>query len=208
MKKVIVPPMLVDLVTNALQSLEGVMFTDLETCPYCGGELKGHDLRKKRFATILDGEKKKEIFVFVKRFHCSHCGRLCYADAPFYPETRLGSPVVDLCVVNLADHPYNHLAQLLKAMNIIIDRGTIRNYANRKFDPVPVIEVYGFKLPISLLAISDVTFRSERGPVIGTELLRSIRLPTTDRALLHMMGAFHKGNQGYKKKEKEERQSR
>jgi hypothetical protein len=42
-KKLLIPPMLADLVDNALASMDGVKFTDLEVCPSCGGPVTGHD---------------------------------------------------------------------------------------------------------------------------------------------------------------------
>ncbi len=190
--------MLVDLVTGALLSLDGAMFTELESCPWCGGELQGHDMKKKRFASVLDKGKKKDISVFVKRFYCRDCGRLCYADAPFYPDTRLGSPVVDMCVANFGRFPYHHISRLLKAMNILVDRGTVRNYARRRSGQVPAIEMYGVQLPLSLLALSDVAFRSERRTIQGTEILSAIRSPSAGRAYLFIMGSSEKRQQRYK----------
>jgi hypothetical protein len=91
------PPMVSDIVQNALSSLDGVAFTELAACPHCGGSVTPHDLKEKQFAVLADGEKTRTIHVKVKRFHCRQCGRLCYADEPFYPNTRIGSPVIDLC---------------------------------------------------------------------------------------------------------------
>lgn len=209
MKKVLIPPMLIDLISGALQSIEGTMFTDLDACPHCGGEVKGHDTRRKKFVTMVESGKKRDICIFVKRYYCLQCGKLCYADAPFYPDTRMGSPIVDFCLVNTNHLPFHQISRVFDAMNIVVDRGTIRNYAKRDFRQIPYIEIYGLNLPISLLSLSDITFRrNERIPVKGTEILRSIRFPSTDRTLLQMMGAFYEGYQRDKKKEKEKRKSR
>ncbi len=132
--------MLIDLVGSALVSMDGVAFTELDACPSCGGSLTGHDLRKKRFAVVMEGGKPRVIHVHVKRFYCNRCKNLCYAEAPFYPETRLGSPVVDLCALLAARMPFHRVARLLAAMGVIVDRGTIRNYAARDFGRIPYTE--------------------------------------------------------------------
>ena len=168
---------------NAVRSMDGVSFTDLPACPYCGGAVKGHDLKKKRFARILEGGRERNIHVFVKRYYCERCGRLSPANSPFYPDTRLGSPIVDLCVVNIDRFPYHHLSRILRELHLVVDRGTIRNYAQRSFGDIPALEIYGLKIPLSLLSISDLILgRTELGAVIGAELERSPRLPPADRA--------------------------
>jgi hypothetical protein len=171
---------------NAVRSMDGASFTDLPACPYCGGAVKGHDLKKKRFARILDAGRERNVHVFVKRFYCTKCGRLSPANAPFYPDIRLGSPIVDLCVVNIDRFPYHHLSRILRGLHLVVDRGTIRNYAHRSFGAIPALEIYGLKIPLSLLSISDLILsRTELGAVVGAELLGSPRrLPPADRALL------------------------
>ncbi|MFA7073480.1 MAG: hypothetical protein WC138_13370 [Methanoculleus sp.] len=183
MKKTLpVPPMLTDLVGNALASMDGVKFTDLDACPSCGGPVAGHDLRAKRFAVILEHGEERTIRVYVKRFYCQKCGRLCYADAPFYPDTRLGSPIVDLCLLLSEQMPFNRVAQHLKAMGIVVDRGTIRNYASRDFGAIPAAELFGLPLPLSLLNLSISAIGRERGPIVGAEALAACGFPPADRA--------------------------
>jgi len=125
--QVIVPPMLADLVAGSIIALDGAEFTRLRRCPTCGREVRGHDMKRRRFAVIKGPEGEKEIAVWVKRFHCTGCGTLCTADAPFYPETRVGAPIVDLCLVLTEDYPFNHAARILGAMRIVLDRGSVRN---------------------------------------------------------------------------------
>ncbi|MDT8357358.1 MAG: hypothetical protein RQ758_02515 [Methanomicrobiaceae archaeon] len=183
MKKLFIPPFLADLVLDAVRSMDGVSFTERAACPYCGGAVKGHDLKKKRFARILEGGRERNVHVFVRRFYCERCGRLSSAHAPFYPDTRLAAPIVDFCVVNLEQFPYHHLSRVLRALYLVVDRGTIRNYAHRSFGDIPAVEIYGMKIPLSLLSISDLILRrTELGAVIGTELERPPRLPPADRA--------------------------
>lgn len=184
-RKILVPPMLADLTGNALVSMDGVKFTDLDACPSCGGPVTGHDMRAKRFAVILENGKERTIRVHVKRFYCRECGTLCYADAPFYPDTRLGSPIVDLCLLLSQQMPFNRVAQHLRAMRIVVDRGTIRNYASRDFGAIPATELFGLPLPLSLLNLSISAIGSERGPIVGAEALAACGFPSADRAALH-----------------------
>jgi hypothetical protein len=197
-KKLLIPPMLVDLVGNALSSMEGAKFVDLDACPSCGGPVSGHDLRAKRFAVLLEDGKERTIQVYVKRFYCLKCGALCYADAPFYPDTRLGSPIVDLCLVLSHQMPFNRVAQYLRAMGIVVDRGTIRNYASRDFGPIPATELFGIPLPLSLLNLATFILDSERRPVIGAEALAACGFPTAGRAALHGWRSSKERDQRYK----------
>ncbi|MCK8519421.1 hypothetical protein [Methanoculleus sp. 7T] len=188
-RKILVPPMLADLTGNALVSMDGVKFTDLDACPSCGGPLAGHDMRAKRFAVILENGKERIIRVYVKRFYCRECGTLCYADAPFYPDTRLGSPIVDLCLLLSQQMPFNRVAEHLRAMRIVVDRGTIRNYASRDFGAIPATELFGLPLPLSLLNLSISAIGRERGPIVGAEALAACGFPPADRAALHDGGS-------------------
>ncbi|MDN5340150.1 MAG: hypothetical protein PWQ30_1259 [Euryarchaeota archaeon] len=202
-----IPPMLIDLVGNALASMDGVIFDDLDACPSCGGQVIGHDMRAKRFAVILDNEKERTIRVFVKRFYCQDCGALCYADAPFYPDTRLAAPVVDLCLLLAQQMPYNQVAQHLRAMGIVVDRGTIRNYASRDFGTIRATDLFGFLLPLSLLNLATFTLDRERRPIVGAEALAACGFPPAGRAPLHGRAAPEERDQRNEQEEKEERES-
>jgi hypothetical protein len=188
-KTLLVPPMLVDLVGNALSSMDGVTFSRLDACPSCGGPVTGHDFRAKRFAVIAEGSGKRTIQVYVKRFYCQECGALCYADAPFYPDTRLASPIVDLCLLLSQQMPFNRVAQHLRAMGIIVDRGTIRNYASRDFGTIPATELFGLLLPLSLLNLAISTLGRERCPIVGAEALAACGFPPAGRAALPGRGS-------------------
>ncbi|WP_281175413.1 hypothetical protein [Methanogenium cariaci] len=41
MRTVQIPSMLKDLVSSAILSADGITFTRLDACPYCGGPVKG-----------------------------------------------------------------------------------------------------------------------------------------------------------------------
>jgi hypothetical protein len=153
-KRVLVSPMLTSLIQTGMASIDGREFTDHGPCPECGGVLSGYDMREKFFATITDAGVTRDIHVKVKRFRCRSCGKLCYARSPFYPGTRLGSPVVDLCVTLSGEMPYNRVAEVLGAMGIVVDRGTVRNYASIDVGGVPTTELFGFRLPLSVLSFA------------------------------------------------------
>ncbi|WP_301677325.1 hypothetical protein [Methanoculleus methanifontis] len=199
--------MLVDLVGNALASMDGVIFADLDACPSCRGQVIGHDMRAKRFAVILDNGRERTIRVFVKRFYCQDCGALCYADAPFYPETRLASPIVDLCLLLSQQMPFNQVAQHLRAMGIVVDRGTIRNYASRNFGTIPATDLFGFLLPLSLLNLATFTLDRERRPIVGAEALAACGFPPAGRAAFHSRGSPKERDHRYEQEKKEERES-
>ncbi|MFW5639188.1 MAG: hypothetical protein ACOX8D_07455 [Methanoculleus sp.] len=208
MKRTIpVSPILADLIGSALASMDGVRFTDLDACPSCGGPVAGHDLRAKRFAVVLDQGRVRTIRVYVKRFYCQDCGRLCYAEAPFYPGTRLGSPIVDLCHILSKQMPFNRAAEHLRAIGIVVDRGTIRNYASLDVGPVPAAELFGFPLPLSLLNLSISAIGHERGSIVGAEVLAACGFPPADGAALRGGRSPEERDQRYEEKEEEERKA-
>ncbi|NYT05167.1 MAG: hypothetical protein GKC04_02155 [Methanomicrobiales archaeon] len=208
-KRILVPPMLVDLIQNTLASIDGAAFTYLTACPDCGGAVRGYDMKKKLFARVIGDSSDHDISVFVKRFRCVRCGRLCYADSPFYPGTRLGAPIVDLCIANAGLHAPYQVARLLGAMRIRIDRGTIRKYLQRTFPDIPVIELYGTRIPVSLLALPGGVISGDQAGTAGrAEAFRSGSLPPAERAALHLLGLFQQRDQGKDQEKKEKGKSR
>lgn len=202
-----VPPMLADLVVATISAFDGFEFLSLSRCPACGGALRAHDMKKRRFAVIRSKDGEKEVEIWVKRFHCTACGTLCTADAPFYPETRVGSPVVDLCLVLTEEHPANHAARILGEMGIVMDRGSVRNYAARRARPVLSTVLYGLRLPNSLLSLIPVVIgRHESGPIPGTEVLAACGFPSADRTPLHPLRR-KKGDEREEEEEKEKRET-
>lgn len=151
--------MLQALVVSGFLAVEGREFAFLERCPACGGEVAGYDWKQRKFATILDNGKEKEIQVRVRRYRCRSCGEISPAAAPFYPDTRLGSPVVDLCVVLSRTKTPGKTVAFLQALGIVVDRGTVRNLAAREFPEIPVTEMFGTVLPRSVISLSMVAFR-------------------------------------------------
>lgn len=161
MKRVAIPPMVTDIVMNGILSLEGFLFEAADKCPACGGDLKAHDIKKKKFVTITKGGSRRNITVNVKRFRCMECGKLVYADSPFYDNIRMGAPIVDFCILNLDLHPANHISKILRKMSIIVNPATIRSLPGMKTENLPSIDVHDIRFPLSLLNISEAVMKKE-----------------------------------------------
>ncbi|MBN2733909.1 MAG: transposase family protein [Methanomicrobiaceae archaeon] len=155
MKKVAIPPMVADIIMNGISNLNGIIFDSVNECPCCGGQLKGHDTKNKKFATLIENNQQKNIFVNVKRYRCKDCKKLVYSDSPFYDDIRIGSPIVDFCILNLKMHPANHISKILRNMNIAVNPSTIRKFNTLKTGEIKSIEFHGIAFPLSLLNISE-----------------------------------------------------
>jgi hypothetical protein len=198
--------MLSTIVNVALSAVDGVVFTDHTVCPHCGGELAGYDLKKKQFAVMRDGDKTKKLHVYVKRFYCRDCHTLCYADEPFYPGTRIGSPVVDLGITLSADMPPNRIAVYFEAMGIVIDRTTCRIYAKREFPVVRTTNLFGIHIPVSVFTLSTLATQIGEGSSIpGAEVLAACGFPSAYPAPLHRPPGMKEGDQGDGEENKEKR---
>ena len=160
MRPVKVPPMLQALVHTGFSAVDGREFSVLDACPVCGGEVTGYDRKKRKFATVLDEGRQREIMVYVRRFRCRQCGTISPARAPFYPGTRIGSPVADLCLILSRSLSPGRTAAALQAFGILVDRGTVRNLKGKDFGEIPTTEMFGFLLPRSVVALSLVAFRN------------------------------------------------
>ena len=208
MRKPKFPPMVTDIIQTALSACDGIEFSDLAACPSCGGAVRGYDIRKKQFAAIIEKGKKRIIHIRVKRFYCKSCKRLFDADEPFYPDTRIGSPIIDLCVTFAATIPFTRTATYLSLMGIVIDRGSVRNYANRDFGEIPTADMFGMRLPLSILSISSLAASAgEGGGIIGTEVLAACGFPSAHRAALHPLSTGKKREHRQKQEEKKERET-
>jgi hypothetical protein len=197
MKSPRIPPLIIDIVQSGLLASEGIIFDNLETCPVCGGKVSGYDTKKKQFAVMLEGNTRHPVHVFVKRFSCRECHAICFADEPFYPDTRIGSPLVDLCRTLGATMPFNRVAAHLLHLGIIIDRGTVRNYMNRSFPEIPTTDLFGIRLPPSIISLSELAARLGEGSRIpGTEALAACGFPSAYRAAPDLRLISKKGNEG------------
>ena len=174
MKKVAIPPMIADIIISGISNLNGFLFDAAEICPYCGGKLKGHDTKKKKFATIIENNQRKKIIVNVKRFRCTGCKKLVYASSPFYDNLRIGAPIVDFCILNLKIHPANHISKILKRMNILVSPPTIRSFSKINSDSIPSINFHGVLFPLSLLNISE-TIRNEENSGMNEMIIQMMQ---------------------------------
>ena len=145
--------MLAATITLGLSALDGLLFKDLQRCPHCGGKPMPYDTKEKQYVTLISNGAKRDITVSVRRFICHDCGRLLYANEPFYPGTRMGSAIADLCLSLCRSNSFSHTATIMQAMGIDITRGTVRNYA---MSPLPMPEVnlmYGLPMPYSFMTL-------------------------------------------------------
>ncbi|MFA5221748.1 MAG: hypothetical protein WC391_05650 [Methanoregula sp.] len=207
MKPPRIHPMLFTIVNVALSAADGVVFTDHSACPACGGtSLAGYDTKKKQFAVLREGTATRTLYVYVKRFYCRDCHTLCYADEPFYPKTRMGSPVVDLAITLFAEMPPNRVASYAAAMGIILDRTTCRLYAKKEFPHVPTTDLFGIRIPVSVFTLSTLaTTAGEGSSIMGAEILAACGFPSAYRAPLHLPAGTKKGDEGDEQEYKEKR---
>ncbi|HUK39358.1 MAG TPA: hypothetical protein VLV30_09610 [Methanomicrobiales archaeon] len=208
MKRIAIPPMLGDLIRSTILAMDGVAFTDLPACPECGGPVKRHDRKEKRFATMEVDGTRRDIHVLVSRFRCESCGGFWYAREPFYEGVRFGIPVVDLAIALSRIHPFHHTGRILASFGLVVDRGTIRLYASRARRPVPATDLLGTPLPISLLNLSNLVSRRPKGaPVTGAEVLAALGLPPAHGAPHHPPAPAEEREEGDEEDEEEGRNS-
>ena len=178
-----IPPMVGDLVQTALQVFDGLEFTTGSACLRCGSPLQGYDTKTKKFATIVENGQERVISVRVKRFRCKTCGGLCYADEPFYPGTRIGSPVIDLFTSFATTMPPGRAARVVGALGISVDRTTWKNYAGKDFSDIPEIDLFGMRLPVCIMVLSNLAARSgELSRPDPQEILKACGYPSARRS--------------------------
>ena len=176
-------PVFSELIPAALSACDNILFDSCSGCPYCGGRLVGYDVKTKHFADVLDSIAIKTITVRIKRFRCSKCSAIVYADQPFYPNTRAGSPVVDLCVVLSTIMPYSRAATSLREFGVCVDRWSVRNYAIKIPRRIPLTELYGIMLPESIISLAALTYNNGIGSSIGaSEVLSSCDYPSLQKS--------------------------
>ena len=163
-----IPPLVADLVQNAILLFDDREFSGIPCCPSCGGVVRGYDMKRKRFAVLPAPGRNQVVTVRVKRFVCRDCGALCYADEPFYPDTRAGSPVVDLSRVLGAAMPATRAAVYLGHLGVVVDRGSVRKYVWTEPAGTPSVEIFGMRLPRSLLQLSSLAARAGSGECVRT----------------------------------------
>lgn len=186
MRSPVIPPMLATLVQEALTTLDGTVFDTCDACPSCGKPVTGYDTRVRQFARIADENGERTITVVVKRFRCMTCGKIVNADEPFYPGTRIGAPVFDICIAFSQVFGYGRAARRLRAMGVVVDRSQCRHYATLPVRPFRIVPMYGHPLPQSVLSLSLLTANVPEGRrIIGAEALAACGFPSAGRAALH-----------------------
>ncbi len=180
MKKRRLPPLLSDLVQTTLISFDGVLFDQSGTCPHCGGNLSGYDVKKKQFALMMEGEQKRVVSVRVKRFLCHQCRQVSLAGQPFYPDTRIGSPVVDLCVTLSGTMPYSRVSSCLAEMGIIVDRWSVRNYVQKNHRMIPAADMFGVRVPLSIVSLSSLAVGIPESRIDAQALLAACGNPSEE----------------------------
>jgi hypothetical protein len=175
--------MVATLVQGAIMIFDGAIFDTRGPCPSCGGRVSGYDSRKKKFAELHDEKGGRIITVTVKRFTCPYCGTLCNGDEPFYPGTRIGSPIIDLCRAFSQADGYGRAARNLEAMGISMDRMTCRHYAMTLARPIPSLSIFGFSVPQTIVSLSSFSpIYGEGSPIPGAEALAACGFPSSYRA--------------------------
>jgi hypothetical protein len=151
-----IPPLLVNIVQSALQTCEGVRFHAGTTCGRCGGTLSGYDEREKRFAILIEDDVPHPVYVIIQRSYCRSCGRISVPQEPFYPGTRIGSPVVDLCRALSTTLPYSRVSSYLSRMGVQVDRWSVRSYARAPLPDIPAVDIFGMRIPVSIVTLSTL----------------------------------------------------
>ncbi|HJJ31813.1 MAG TPA: hypothetical protein O0X97_06165, partial [Methanocorpusculum sp.] len=148
-----IPPMLTATISMGLSALDGTLFKELDRCPYCGGRPMPYDTKEKQYVTLVSGEERRVISVKIRRFTCRECGRLLYADEPFYPDTRTGSAVIDLAIGLCRTSSFSHAAAVMNALGIEINRGSVRKFAQSNLPMAAVSPMYGLPMPYSFISL-------------------------------------------------------
>ena len=173
--------------------------------PGLRGPVSGYDTRKKVFALVRENERERTIRVAVRRFSCRRCGRIVNADEPFYPGTRIGSPVIDLCLTLATTMPVNRTAAWLDAMDVIVNRTSCRLYSRDHARAVPATALFGIRMPMSVISLSNLAAGAGQGsPVSGAEVLAACGFPSAGRASFHRP-LPKEGKEGDAEKEEKER---
>jgi len=150
---ILIPPMLVATISMGISSLDGVLFKDIGKCPQCGGKPRPYDTREKHYATLKTPQGERKIKVKVRRYVCENCGKLLYADEPFYPNTRVGSSIIDLALSLSRVNSYTHATKIMESMGILENRGSIRNYALSSVPMTTYNLLYGLPIPNSFISL-------------------------------------------------------
>ena len=178
-----IPPMLNSLIQSTITGQDGAVYSEVPVCSGCHGEMSGYDNKTRLFARIREDGEKRDIHVIVTRYRCKGCGKIISSPAPFYSDTRLGIPVVDLCRALAAVMPSTRAARTIAGMGILVDPASVRSYSHQFQDPLPTVSLFGYPIPLSLLSfVRSHGIARDRGPVAGTKGGITRDSSATDRA--------------------------
>lgn len=178
------PPMLIEVVQAAIQICDHTEYFPLGTCRSCGGRLSGYDSRAKRFAVLSNIGGDQPIEVIIHRAYCRECGRILLPEEPFYPGTRIGSPVVDLCHALSFSLSSGHISGILDRMGVKVDRWSVRSYCNLPITPPQTVEAFGMQLPVSIIALSSLAGGVDaHHRVNGEDVLAACNYPSRCRQI-------------------------
>ncbi|MFA6363687.1 hypothetical protein [Methanoregula sp.] len=184
------PPLVADIVKAAISAVDGVTFTNHSVCPVCGGPLIGYDTKRKQFAHLLTATGPKTVYVDVKRFYCRNCHGFCLADNPFYPDTRIGSVIIDLCIALSMTMPVNRVPAYLATMGINVDRSSCRlyvqntssYYVRNNLAYIETNTLLSVHLPRSVLLLSRMAiFADEENHIKDSDILAACGFPSAQR---------------------------
>jgi len=171
--------MLIGVVHAAILACDGTEFFSGDLCPACGGTLSGYDTRTKQFASLIDDDREHPVTVILHRAYCRSCGRICMPDEPFYPGTRVGSPVVDLCRSLAETMPCGRVTARLGQMGIEVDRWSVRSYVRKQLPPVPMVAAFGLMIPVSVISLSGFAgSHNPAGRARGEDVLMACNYPS------------------------------
>ena len=173
------PPMVTEIVTAALIACDRTEYYVHGSCSHCGGTLSGYDRRSKRFAVLCDEETDRPVSVILHRSYCRECGRIHLPEEPFYPGTRVGSPVVDLCQALAGSVTYGRVSVILSQMGVRVDRWSVRSYVARQRIPVPTVFLFGMMIPVSIVSLSTLGRTDKPGvPPRAEDVLAACYFPS------------------------------
>ena len=176
------PPILINIIHTALRACEGVRFHPDSTCGTCGSALSGYDERKRRFAILLEDDLPCPVHVIIQRSYCRNCRRIVLPREPYYPGTRVGSPVVDLCRSLSEAMPYSRVSAHLHRMGVLVDRWSIRHYAMTPLPEVSSVDVFGMQIPVSIISLSSLAgFAQEPAGIDMEDILMACNYPSIIR---------------------------
>lgn len=176
------PPMLTQVVFTAIQVCEGSEFRVEGMCRSCGGTLSGYDTRRKRFAVIGDDDGDHPVEVVLHRAYCRDCRKVWMPEEPFYPATRAGSPVVDLCRSLGTTISPGQVTVRLGQMGIFVDRWSVRAYCRIPYPLPPTVTAFGMDVPLSIISLSSLAaIRGDGEHVRGEEILAACKYPSRAR---------------------------